>query len=181
MPNDVKFKTILFFAGRPIVYKALSIAFVLTFLNQYSGCYTLILYSVVIFQQSGTHIDPHVSSIIMGALQVTGTLGSASLVDFIGRKCLLIISMTGCALGLSTMSIYMYLDSLGFDLSIFHWIPVVSIGFVILISSVGIVPLIFVCIVEMLPTEVTRRNTLPEFVSPNRNSSSSVNRHVASV
>lgn len=131
----------------------------LAFLNQYSGCYTMTIYSVVIFQQSGTHIDPHLSSIIMAALQVIGTLGTASLVDFIGRKWLLIISTAGCALGLTTMSTYMYLHSLGFDFSVVHWIPVVSIGFVILISSLGIVPLVCVCTIEMLPAKVNQSHT----------------------
>lgn len=117
----------------------------------------------MIFQQSGTHIDPHVSTIIMGVLQVLGILGSTTLVEFIGRKKLLIISLAGSTLGLSAMSTYMYLDSLdSFDLSMLHWVPVVSIGSVILISSVGIVPLVFVCIVEMLPSEVSRQFTFPK-------------------
>lgn len=150
--------------GRPIVWKALLVGIILACLNQYTGCYTLTVYSVVIFQQSGTHIDPHVSSIILGALQVIGILGSTSLVEIIGRKLLLTISIAGSALGLSAMSTYMYLDSIGFDLSIVHWIPVVSIGFVVLISSLGIVPLIFVCIVEMLPAEVSRASTIFEFM-----------------
>lgn len=142
--------------GQPSIYKALLIGVMLAFLNQYSGCYTMTIYSVVIFQQSGTHIDPHLSSIIMAALQVIGTLGTATLVDFIGRKWLLIISTVGCALGLTTMSTYMYLHSLGYDFSVVHWIPVVSIGFVILISSLGIVPLVCVCTIEMLPAKVNR-------------------------
>lgn len=140
---------------RPLVLKALMIGVVLTFINQYSPCYTLILYGVMIFQQAGTQIDAHESTIMLGILQVLGTFSSTTLVDFIGRKSLLIISTAGCALGLSTMSIYMYLHSIGFDLDVFHWIPLVSLGFVVFISSVGIVPLIFVCIVEMLPPDVS--------------------------
>lgn len=39
-------------------------------------------------------------------------------------------------------------------MSMFTWIPVTSLGFVILISSVGIVPLSVICLIELLPTKV---------------------------
>lgn len=39
-------------------------------------------------------------------------------------------------------------------MSMFTWIPVTSLGFVILISSVGIVPLSMICLIELLPTKV---------------------------
>lgn len=112
------------------------------------------IYSVVIFQESGTHIDPHISTIILGAVQVIGNLSSTSLVDSLGRKALLIISLVGCTMGLSAMSTYLYLDTLDFDLTIVQWIPVASLCFVIFSSSVGIVPLMMLCIVERLPAEV---------------------------
>lgn len=141
---------------KPAVYKGIMIGITLTLLNQYCGCFTLIVYSVGIFQESNSKIDPHVSSIILGALQVAGTLSSTSLVETLGRKLLLVTSMAGCTIGLSTMATYMYLSSLGYNLIIFNWIPVVSLGFVVFISSVGIVSLTYLCIVESLPTEVRR-------------------------
>lgn len=112
------------------------------------------IYSVVIFQESGTHIDPHISTIILGAVQVIGNLSSTSLVETLGRKLLLTVSMAGCTFGLSAMATYAYLVSLGFDLVVVQWIPVVSLCFVIFSSSVGIAPLLMLCIVEILPSEV---------------------------
>lgn len=112
------------------------------------------IYSVVIFQESGTHIDPHISTILLGAVQVIGNLSSTSLVETLGRKLLLVVSMAGCTIGLSAMATYMYLVSLGFDLAVVQWIPVASLCFVIFSSSVGICPLLMLCIVERLPSEV---------------------------
>lgn len=111
------------------------------------------IYSVVIFQESGTHIDPHVSTIILGAVQVIGNLSSTTLVETLGRKMLLIISMVGSTIGLSAMASYMYLVSVGYDLTVVQWIPVASLCFVIFSCSVGIAPLLMLCILERLPTE----------------------------
>lgn len=142
---------------RPDVYRGMLIGIGLTFLNQYCGSFVLSVYSVGIFQESGTRIDPYVSTIILGILQVAGTLSSTSLVDTFGRKPLLTISLAGCALGLSAMTSFIYLHHLGYDLTIVDWIPVVSSGFVIFISFVGIQSLTMLCIVESLPAEVRKR------------------------
>lgn len=139
---------------KPAVYRGILIGVILTMLNQYCGCFTLIVYSVGIFQQANTSFDPYVSSIILGALQVSGTLSSTSLVETLGRKLLLIISMVGCTIGLSAMGTYMYFTSFSYDLAFINWVPVVSLGFVVFMSSVGIIPLTYLCIVESLPTEV---------------------------
>lgn len=52
------------------------------------------------------------------------------------------------------MAAYMYCDSLDLDTSMLTWVPVSSLGFVILISAVGIVPVSMICLVEALPTKV---------------------------
>lgn len=109
-----------------------------------------------IFQAANTLIDPYMSSMILYILQIVGTISLTSLVDTLGRKLLMIVSMAGCTFGLSAMSTYMYLSSHGHDLTIVDWIPVVSLGFVIFMSSVGIGSLTMLCIVESLPSEVRK-------------------------
>lgn len=139
----------------PPIYRGIIIGMVLATLNQLCGCFTFMTYGVKIFEESGTHIDPQLANITLGVLQCTGNLCTTQLVDKIGRRLLLVISVSGAALGLSTMAIFSYLDYNGFDLSVLHWIPVASLGFVIFISSVGVVPLTLICVVESLPNEVS--------------------------
>lgn len=141
---------------KPAVFKGLFIGVILTLLNQYCGSFVLTAYSVRIFQQANTNIDPYISSMLLYILQLVGTLSSTSLVDTLGRKLLMVVSMAGCTFGLSAMATYMYLSSLGYDLTIVEWIPVGSLGFVIFISAIGISSLTMLCIVESLPTEVRR-------------------------
>lgn len=52
------------------------------------------------------------------------------------------------------ISIYHYFNINGFDLSHFAWVPVMGLSFVIFISSVGVMPLAFICSVEYLPPKV---------------------------
>lgn len=135
--------------------KGLFVGVTLTFLNILSGCYTFITYSENIFQKSGTHLSPNTASIILAFVQILGTLCTAQLVDSAGRKLLLVISLTGCTFGLSSMAMYLYLDAHDMEMTGFKWIPVASLGFVILIANFGIVPLTMVCVVEVLPTKVS--------------------------
>lgn len=142
------------FLGEPVARKGMLVGIVLTFLSQSCGAFVFITYASTIFARSGTNISTELSSIVLALLQIAGTLLAANYVDNYGRKPLLLISLTGCKFGLSAMAAYLYCDSLGYDVSMVDWIPVASLGFVILISSVGIVPLSLVCLAEALPSKV---------------------------
>lgn len=117
--------------------------------------FTLITYAVLIFSRTGTHIlDPHSSSIVLAVALLIGSLVSTYFVDILGRKISIILSVSGCVLGLSTMGLYQFLHVHNCDLSSFTWVPVVSLSFVIFMSSSGIMPLSTVCGIENLPTKV---------------------------
>lgn len=140
--------------GEPIALKGIMIGVVLAFLSQSCGSYVFITYASTIFEKSGTNFSSEISSIVLAIVQIAGTLSAARFVETQGRKLLLIISLTGCTLGLTSMAVYLYCDSLGFDISMFTWVPVTSLGLVIFISSAGIVPLSLICLVELLPSKV---------------------------
>lgn len=127
---------------------------VLTFLNQLTGCYTFLTYAVMIFAKIGTSLNPYTSTIILGIVQIAGSLFTTQLADRFGRKTLLNVSLIGSVLGQLALVSFIYLDKLGFDVALFRWVPVASAGFVIFIASMGFVPLHTVCIVEMLSPKV---------------------------
>lgn len=141
-------------AGERNAIKGILIGIVLTLLNQLTGCYVFLTYAVMIFAKIGTSVDPYTSTIILGIVQIAGTLLTTQLADKLGRKVLLNISLVGSVLGQLALVAFLYLDKLGFDVTLFSWVPVASTGFVIFIASVGIVPLLAICTVEMLPPKV---------------------------
>lgn len=141
-------------SGSREALKGLLIAIVLGYLSIFTGLYTIINYAVLIFLKAGTYIDPFVASIILAVMQILGCLCSTTFSDKFGRKILLIISSIGPAIGLSSISLYLYLVDYGYDLAAYAWIPIVCLSFVIFIASSGIFPLLSVCVIENLPPKV---------------------------
>lgn len=120
-----------------------------------TGFLIFITYAVHIFETVGvTKIDPYVSSITMAIVQIIGTLCTTSFSDSLGRKALLIVSLLGSAFGLLSFASYSYLKQNEYELSSFEWVPVVSLSFVIFTASAGVIPLMFIGMVEHLTSKV---------------------------
>lgn len=134
--------------------RGLIIGMALCVLCQACGCFAIVNYAATIFEATGSQLDPSVSGIILGVVQIFGTYVSAILVDSVGRRPLLIVSSAGSIVGLSAVGAFAYLHANGMDLSVVDWIPVVSLSFVIFISNVGLVCLPFVMMTEMLSPKV---------------------------
>lgn len=140
--------------AEPVARKGLTIGIILAFLSQTCGVIVFITYASTIFANSGTVLSPELSSIILAVVQITGTYLATLFVETQGRKLLMIVSLSGSAIGLLAMATFLYCDSLEFDVSMFNWVPVTSLGVVILISCVGIVPVSMISLVETLPTKM---------------------------
>lgn len=150
--------TIFQLSDTPAARKGILIGVILMAINQFSGCFALLNYSATIFRDSGSDISPNTSSIIIASIQCIGTYVATILVDKVGRKLLLTISASATSIGLAVMGAYSYLDKLNFDLDHFNWVPVCSLSFVIFIASIGILPLPFIVLAEVLPNKVNSKS-----------------------
>lgn len=136
--------------------------FALNAFAQFTLNFTIISYAVTIFEKTGTSIDPYISSIVLALALIVGSLLTTYLADMLGRKILNIVSCAGSAIGLFTLSIYYYFYINDYNLASFVWVPVVSLSFVVFISSAGINALAYVCSVECIPAKV---NCLVKFIN----------------
>lgn len=66
--------------------KAMTIGIVLTALNQFSGCCAMLFYISIIFEASGSNLTPNMSAILVGAIQLVGSIVATNLIDRAGRK-----------------------------------------------------------------------------------------------
>lgn len=125
--------------------KALLIACGLMFFQQFSGINAVILYSSDMFQESGVKFDPKIASIIVAAFQVIATFISSLVVDKLGRRALLMLSMTVITTSNVLLGSYFtmktrhlldptVLNSLGF-------LPTASLCIFIVVFSLGIGPI----------------------------------------
>lgn len=124
--------------------------------SQFSGSFVISNYAVTIFEQTGSTVDPNVSSIVMGLLQVFGTHTASMLMDKVGRKVLLLISTAGGCVALLVAATFTLLSRQGYDLSSFSFIPVASLSFYLFICAIGLLPVPYVMVSEVLPQRVSR-------------------------
>lgn len=142
------------FLGTPEARRGFLIAFTLLMCQLFSLSPVLTVYASKIFQDSGSDLDPNISTIIMGTIQLIGSLLAIIFVDHIGRRILLVLSSTGCTIGLFTMGLYGFIGNMGYDIGPLGWISVASLSLILFSVSSGLVPLSFVVIVEVLPPKV---------------------------
>lgn len=111
-------------------------------------------FTAPVFAESGSSLDPNESAIIVAVLQILGNYLSVLLVDRVGRKVLLITSCYGVALTLGIFGLYSYLDKNGVDVIQYNWVPIFSFSAAVFVMSVGIVPIPFIIMTELLPPEI---------------------------
>lgn len=90
----------------------------------------------------------------MIVIQVAATFVATSFVDNVGRRKLLIVSSFGAAIGLGAFGWYNYLFTKGTDVACYNWVPVISISFTVFSAYTGLLPLVFVIIMEVIPAKV---------------------------
>ncbi|CAH1376071.1 unnamed protein product, partial [Tenebrio molitor] len=137
------------------IRKGLLIGCGLMFFQQCSGVTVIVSYLQPIFEASGSSIKPEVAAITVGAIQLTTNFLTSQLVDKLGRRILLLSSLTGICLSLVLLGAYFYLKTNSFDdaVSYLYWLPVCSLMLYIVMYSVGIGPVGWAMIGELFPPQ----------------------------
>lgn len=136
------------------VLKAMCIGPTLMAISQFSGTFTISSYAAIIFRATGSTIEPNLSAIIMGSVQIVGTYLASSLIDRVGRKILLLVSTCGTAVGLVVTATYALLAETGHNMDGWNALPIVSLSFVIFVAAIGIIPVPYVLVNEIFPRKV---------------------------
>ncbi|CAA9995741.1 unnamed protein product, partial [Nesidiocoris tenuis] len=124
------------------------------FLQSSSGIFLFINYNELIFKEIGNGpFSPADSAIIIAVLTTVATLGNSLLVEFTGRKPLLLMSFLLSALSLAVLTGFVYLLAQGVDLASFTWIPIASIGSFVVSYGIGLAVVPSILLNEMSPTE----------------------------
>lgn len=145
--------------------KVLMIGVMLQFLEQFSGLFGLLFFVSTIFKYSGSSVSPNASSIIVGVIQIIGCYCSTLLVDRAGRKILISISAFGISFGMFVFALHSYLNSLGYDLPHFNWVPLASFSFTLWIANLGVLSLPFLVTTELIIT-LPKVSSLPSISPP---------------
>lgn len=114
-------------------------------------------YTTMVFKESGSTVDSHRSAIVMIVIQVVSVYISSLLVDHVGRRTLLICSTSGAAMACAGLGIFSYLHHHHENLSAFNWVPMFFFSMYVVTTCMGILPLPFIILAEILPADVRIR------------------------
>jgi sugar porter (SP) family MFS transporter len=141
---------------KPHIMKPILLSLSLMFFQQFSGVNAIIFYTTTIFESAGSQaISPNDATILVGFVQVVATFAACLLTDRAGRRLLLVISGIGCGLSLVSMSTFYFVSSSNETFkSTYEWIPIVALISFIIAFSLGMGPIPWLLMGELLPAHV---------------------------
>ncbi|XP_076046375.1 facilitated trehalose transporter Tret1-like [Oratosquilla oratoria] len=110
---------------KPRTRKPFLIGILMQTLQQLCGANILIMYAGTFLMKSGSRVNPHMDVVYIGIVQLMVTLLAVGLMDKVGRKVLLIMSVSGVSVCMTAMATYFYVLSIGEEWP--DWVPVVII------------------------------------------------------
>ncbi|XP_063241612.1 uncharacterized protein LOC134541845 [Bacillus rossius redtenbacheri] len=113
----------------------------LTSVRYLCGVNAIMTYTVVIFQEAGSTIEPNLATILVGVLVIIGSVFSSLVVERCGRRPLLIYTTVLLAVSLISLGAFCYLRSLGWDLDHLGWLPLACMCLYNLVHGVALSPL----------------------------------------
>ncbi|KAK8782670.1 hypothetical protein V5799_015989 [Amblyomma americanum] len=140
----------------PYIYKPFLCVLLGMFLQQFSGISIMLFYTQDIFESAGSTIESTDCTIIVGVVQVASGFLSTLLIERLGRKILLLASCFVSSISLVLLGIsYHFKDLQGQDfLASYGWLPLLALCGFMVGYSVGLGPLPWMLMGEMLPLRV---------------------------
>jgi sugar porter (SP) family MFS transporter len=135
----------------PIVLPVLFCGVALAVIQQITGINTVIYYAPTIFQAAGFHSNETaiIATAGVGLVNVLMTVVSIPLIDKLGRRPLLLISLSGMGVSLAALGIGF---AIGGDA--LKWIGVLSLAVYIASFAIGLGPVFWLLISEIFPLNV---------------------------
>lgn len=148
---------------QPATVRALIIMLGIMFFMQASGVNAVLFYSTSIFQAANAVVEPELATIIIGSIQVFGTLLSSLVVDRLGRRVLLLTSGSAMCIGVLTLGVYFLVLSNDDPTNQVTadgasnqtgWIPIVALCLYVTLFAVGFGPVPWLLLGEIFASEV---------------------------
>lgn len=138
----------------PEARRGMFIGIMMMTLNIFTGSLLMLSYAANIFRDAGASIDPNLAAIVLITVQLVGLNIASLLVDRLGRRRMMIVSSVGTGTGMFLMGTHSFLTHMGVDVEGTGWVPVVSLSLAVFMSSLGLMPLVFVVLAEVLPMKI---------------------------
>lgn len=133
--------------------RALTIVLFLSAFQRFGGISCMLAYTVITLPKTGGYFTADIYMVIFGVTLLLGNFISTPLMDKLGRKPLLIVSCTSCALLTGISTIFYWAAGPSNDINC-NWVPYVCFVFygIAYGTGIGVIPTTFVG--ELFPTNV---------------------------
>lgn len=119
--------------------------------QQLCGSQAVIAYSETIFKRVGSTLGASESTIILGVVQLVSSAVSFSIVDIVGRRPLLLLSVTGAGICNTIVGLYFFLERMEINVSNIAWLPMLAIMVFIVTYTIGMATVTFAILGEIFP------------------------------
>ncbi|RZC32924.1 Sugar tr and/or MFS 1 domain containing protein, partial [Asbolus verrucosus] len=140
--------------------KAFIYSITVTTFQQFSGINVIFSYTQTIFDATGSDLPSEINSIIVASVQFICSFIGPLLSDRLGRRILLLISITGGCLAEIVFGVYSFLEKRGDDMSSINWLPVVTLVIFIMFYNFGMGSLPWALMSELLPSNIISKASL---------------------
>uniref|UniRef100_A0A182PA97 Major facilitator superfamily (MFS) profile domain-containing protein n=1 Tax=Anopheles epiroticus TaxID=199890 RepID=A0A182PA97_9DIPT len=139
----------------PVTLRALFAMMGLVTFLQMSGINAVLFYATDIFMNASDALNHEVATIIVGAMQVFGTLLASFTVDRIGRRWLLMISALIMCASHVILGVYFHLLHINpTQVENLEWLPVFALSLFVTMFSIGFGPVPWIMIGEVFAIDV---------------------------
>ncbi|KAF5290652.1 hypothetical protein FQR65_LT01942 [Abscondita terminalis] len=123
--------------------------------QQFTGFIGIIMYAQTVFEEFKEVVKPVISVSCYYILQGTVLIITALIVDKVGRKVLLVASITTVFLSLSVVSTYFILENM-FEMNVsdYSWFPILGLFMYVIGFTFGLQNVPFILISELFPLHV---------------------------
>lgn len=119
--------------------------------QQLCGSQAVIAYSETIFDKVGSTLGSSESTIILGVVQLVSSAVASSIVDIVGRRPLLLVSVIGAAICNTIVGLYFFLERMDIDVTGIAWLPMLAIMVFIVTYTIGMATVTFAILAEIFP------------------------------
>lgn len=139
----------------PKTLKPFFILLILFFLQELSGIYNILFYTVNFFKEASMNLNEYISSIIVGFIRFVMAIFAAFLINKYTRKKLCLISASGMCVFMLISAIYLKYYEINANLDrIWPITPLLCFFMNVLFSMVGILPIPWILTGEIFPLDV---------------------------
>ncbi|XP_044762796.1 facilitated trehalose transporter Tret1-like isoform X1 [Coccinella septempunctata] len=137
---------------KPTGYKPLIILVGLFFFQQFAGIYITLFYSVQLFKEVGSTMNPYFASVLLGSLRCLMSMVNTYMLRTFRRRPLIMTSGVGMAICMCVSALFT--KWIQQKETVHTWVPVAALAMYVVTSMIGLLNIPWTMTAELFPIEI---------------------------